>query len=104
MKDRRHVQPRFMVPHSAPPNKQWQRKEYKKFSQPLTHTHKGRLQRQRAFEEQKVQPNAKVKYRPKVIENSLSNKKEFLMQKTEKNVTKFHTRGATFSEEIEGVI
>ena len=74
------------------------------FSQPLTHTQKGRLQRQRAFEEQKVQPNAKVKYRPKAIKNSLSNKKEFLMQKTRKNITKFHTRGAAFLGEIEKVM
>ena len=43
MKDERPVQPRFMVPQSAPPNKQWQRKEHRKFSQPLTHTQKGRL-------------------------------------------------------------
>ena len=79
MKDGKHVQPRFMLPQSAPPNKQWQRKEHRKFSQPLTHTQKRRLQRQRAFEEQKVQPNAKVKYKPKVTKNSLYNKKEFLM-------------------------
>ena len=54
MKEEKHVQPRFMVPQFAPPNKQWRRKEHRKFSQPLTHTQKGRLQRQRAFEEQKV--------------------------------------------------
>ena len=80
MKDGRPIQPRFMVPQSAPPNKQLCRKEHRKFSQPLTpHTQKERLQKQRAFEEQKVQPSAKVKYRPKAIENSLSNKKELLM-------------------------
>ena len=97
MNDGRPVQPRFMVPQFTPPNKQWRRKEHRKFSQPLTpHTQKGRLQRQRAFEEQKVQPNAKVKYRPKATENSLSNKKELLMQKVkEEDVTKIHTRGAT---------
>ena len=75
MKDRRPVQPRFMIPQSAPPNKLWQRKEHRKFSQPLTHTQKGRSQRQRAFEKYKVQPNAKVKYRPKATKNSLSNKR-----------------------------
>ena len=93
-----------MVSQSAPPNKQCRRKEHKKFSQPLTHTQKGRLLRQRAFEEQKVQPNVKVKYKHKAIENSLSNKKEFLMQKTEKDITKFYTRGATSPGEIERVI
>ena len=104
MKDGWHVQPRFMMQQCTPPNKQWQRKEYRKFSQSLTHTQKGRLQRQRAFEEQKVQPNAKVKYMPKAIENSHSNKKEFLMKKPKEDVTKIHTRGITFPGETEGVI
>ena len=76
-----------------------------KFSQPLTpYTHKERLQKQRTFEEQKVQPNAKVKYRPKATENLLSNKKEFLIQKSNEDVTGIHTRGATFLGETEGVI
>ena len=70
----------------------------------MTHTQKGRLQRQRAFEEQKVQPNAKVKYRLKVIENPLSNKKEFLMQKAKEDVTRIHTREATFPEKTQWII
>ena len=40
IKNERPVQPRFMVPQSTPPNKQWRRKEHRKFSQPLTHTQK----------------------------------------------------------------
>ena len=44
MKDERHIQPRFIVPQSTPPNKQWQRKEHRKFSQSLTlYTQKERL-------------------------------------------------------------
>ena len=43
IKVERPVQPRFMVPQSASPKKQWQRKEHRKFSQPLTHTHKRRM-------------------------------------------------------------
>ena len=104
MKDGRPVQPRFIVPQSAPPNKQWQRKEHVKFSQPLSHTQKGRLQRQRTFEEQKVQPNTKVKLRPKAINDPLSNKKEFLIQKPKEDVTGIHTRGATFLGETKGAI
>ena len=94
MKDGRPVQPRFMVPQSTPPNKQWHRKEHRKFSLPLTsHTEKGRLQRQRTFKEQKVQPNAKVKYRPKATEKLLSDKKELLMQKVKEDVFKIHIQG-----------
>ena len=64
------------------------------------------FQRQKASQKiqkrHEVQPNIKVKLRPKAIEDPLSNKKESLMQKAEEGVTKFDTQGATFLREING--
>ena len=63
MKDGKLVQPRFMVPQFAPPNKQWQRKKHMKFSQPLTHNQKEKLQRQKVAQKTQKGQEVHIKFR-----------------------------------------